>query len=283
MARPLRIEYPHALYHVTSRGDRREEIFADDTDRQQWLDILASVCRRTGWRCYAYCLMENHYHIIIETPHANLSQGMRQLNGVYTQKTNRRHHRVGHVFQGRYKAIIIDKDNYLLEACRYVALNPVRAQLVEKCGDWPWSSYPATSGETPTPEWLTTEPLLEYFGQNMPLAQSAYRSFVRQGISRDPLWNELNNQIFLGDEQFVRTTQTMINSGENNKEIPTGQRIPPRLPLHTYLDKFPDKREAVARAFLEGRHTMKEIGASCNIHYSTVSRWIKQFEKRSAS
>ncbi len=278
MARPLRLEYPNALYHVTSRGDRREDIFSDDADRRQWLEIFASVCQRMNWLCYAYCLMDNHYHIVIETPQANLSLGMRQLNGVFTQKSNRRHGRGGHVFQGRYKAIVIDKDNYLLEICRYVALNPLRAGLVEKIGDWPWSSYLPTSGDAEAPPWLAPDAVLALFGPNQPLARSAYRSFVRQGINRQPLWNELRSQIYLGDHAFIHGAQKKIASGNDFSEIPSKQRIAPRLPLATYREQYPNPREAMARAFLGGHYTMKEIGTFFNVHYSTVSRWVQRFE-----
>ena len=165
MARPLRLEFAHALYHVTSRSDRREDIYHDDADRQAWLSVLAQVCKRFNWTVHAYCLMSNHYHLLVETPDANLSAGMRQLNGVYTQLTNRAHRRVGHVFQGRFKAIVVDKDNYLLELARYVVLNPVRAGMVEEPGQWPWSSYGAmlAPGWLPGADWLATDKLLAYF------------------------------------------------------------------------------------------------------------------------
>ncbi|MEJ2696952.1 MAG: transposase [Candidatus Sulfobium sp.] len=144
MARPLRIEYDGALYHVTSRGNERKRIFRDDEDRAAFLDTLLKVNERYNWMCHAYCLMNNHYHLIIETPDGNLSQGMRQLNGVYTQLFNRRHHRVGHLFQGRFKTILIEKEGYLLEVSRYVVLNPVRAKAVERPEHWKWSSYRGT-------------------------------------------------------------------------------------------------------------------------------------------
>ena len=148
MARPLRIEYPGAVYHVTSRGDERKAIFGDDCDRESFLNSLHKVVKRYNWLCHAYCLMGNHYHLIIETPDGNLSLGMRQLNGVYTQLFNKRHDRVGHLFQGRYKAILVQKDSHLQETCRYVVLNPVRAQMVEKPDQWIWSSYSATTGQS---------------------------------------------------------------------------------------------------------------------------------------
>ena len=157
MARPLRIEYPGALYHVTSRGNARKRIFKDDGDRELFLRVLAFVVERCHWICHAYCLMDNHYHFLIETPEANLSQGMRQVNGVYTQAYNRGHGKVGHLFQGRFKAILVDKESYLLELCRYVVLNPVRAKLVDRSEDWPWSSYRATAGIEKAPAFLIRE------------------------------------------------------------------------------------------------------------------------------
>ena len=145
MARPLRIEYPGAVYHVTSRGNARESIFLEDTDRQIFLEVLEAVVGKYNWLCHAYCLMDNHYHILVETPDPNLSLGMRQLNGVYTQGFNRRHNRVGHVFQGRYKSILVEKNEHLLELCRYIVLNPVRAGLVSNPGKGDWSSYRSTA------------------------------------------------------------------------------------------------------------------------------------------
>ena len=131
MARPLRIEFPGALYHVTSRGNARQRVFRDDEDREMFLATLAWVVERFGWRCHAYCLMDNHIHLLIETPQPNLSRGMRQLNGVYTQPFNRRHRKVGHLFQGRFKAVLVEKERYLLELARYIVLNPVRAKMVK--------------------------------------------------------------------------------------------------------------------------------------------------------
>ena len=151
MSRPLRIEYPGAVYHITSRGNEKKPVFKDDQDRDNFLKTLQHVNKRYNWICHAYCLMTNHFHLLIETPDGNLSLGMRQLNGVYTQLFNKWHGRVGHLFQGRYKAILIQKDSHLLEVCRYVVLNPVRAKMVEKPEEWKWSSYLATAGKIKAP------------------------------------------------------------------------------------------------------------------------------------
>ncbi len=129
MARPLRIEFPGALYHITARGNAQQDIFVDDEDRLLFLSVLERVVSRFHLLLHAYCLMDNHYHLVLETPQANLSQAVRQLNGVYTQAFNRRHGKVGHVLQGRFKAILVGRDSYLLELCRYVALNPVWARI----------------------------------------------------------------------------------------------------------------------------------------------------------
>ena len=154
---PPGLEFTGALYYVTSRGDGREDIFLSDDDRFAWLDTLAQVCKRFNWVCHAYCQMTHHYHLLIETPDANLTKGMRQLNGVYTQRFNRTHARVGHVFQGRFKAILVHNDSYLLELARYVVLNPLRAKRVRRLARWRWSSYPATCGQAAKPDWLQVD------------------------------------------------------------------------------------------------------------------------------
>ncbi len=185
MVRPLRIEIPGALYHLTSRGDRREAIYLSDEDRRHWLTLLGQVCERFNWQCHAYCLMDNHYHIVIETIEGNLSAGMRHLNGVYTQWHNRAHGRVGHVFQGRFKAIIVQREAYLLELARYVVLNPVRAGICAMPQDWPWSSYRAMLGQDPGSKaqpWLNTAWLIQQFGSSISQARAAYVDHVRTGI-----------------------------------------------------------------------------------------------------
>jgi REP element-mobilizing transposase RayT len=141
MTRPLRLEFPGALYHVTARGNRSNAIFRDDTDRLVWLEIIAQTCQRHHCSVHSYCQMGNHYHLMIETAFANLSQAMRHLNGLYSEYFNRRHHIVGHMFQGRYKAILVQRESYLLELSRYIVLNPVRAKIVRSFEQWPWSSF----------------------------------------------------------------------------------------------------------------------------------------------
>ena len=185
MARPVRLEFPGAVYHVTARGDRQEPIFEDDGDRVAFLELLAREVEQQGWLLYAFCLMGNHYHLVLETPEPNLVRGMRRLNGVYTQTFNRRHDRAGHVLQGRYKAILVDKDSYLLELCRYVVLNPVRARMVSAVGDWPWSSYLATAGKMTCPGWLAADQVAGLFSSSdRSQARRAYVRFVAEGLDR---------------------------------------------------------------------------------------------------
>ncbi len=195
MARPLRIEFPGALYHITSRGNARQQTFGDDEDREAFLATLAWVVERFGWRCHAYCLMDNHFHLLIETPQPNLSRGMRQLNGVYTQSFNRRHRKVGHLFQGRFKAIVVDKDNYLLELARYIVLNPVRAKMVKTPDRYPWSSYRPMLGLAPVPPALATDWVLDQFARTRSVARKRYAAFVHAGIGDASPWDELKAQV----------------------------------------------------------------------------------------
>jgi len=188
MARPLRIELAGGRYHVTSRGDRRDGIYFNEADRRAWLETLSQDCTRFNWACHAWCQMMNHYHIVVETAEGNLSLGMRQLNGVYTQTINRSHDRVGHVFQGRYKGILIEKDGHLLELARYVVLNPVRAGMVRNASAWPWSSYHAMIGSEAAPSWLQTDWVLGQFLPQRGRAIERYIDFVREGVGLPSLW-----------------------------------------------------------------------------------------------
>lgn len=279
MARPLRIEYPDAVYHVTSRGNARNDIFLSDQDRTDFLSVLEIVVKRYNWLCHAYCLMDNHYHLLIETPDGNLSQGMRQLNGVYTQKYNWRHSKTGHVFQGRYKAILVDKDNYLLELCRYVVLNPVRANMVRKPEEWKWSSYKATAHLKTVPEYLIVDWILSIFSKNKSESQKFYRKFVREGIDTGSPWDELQGQILLGEEGFVEKCKDALSDKEKHKEIPRSQRYLNKPLLTKLFEKADNKNERnnrISAAHIKYGYTLKEIADYLGIHYSTVSRAIKQ-------
>lgn len=277
MARPLRIELAGGLYHVTSRGDRREDIYQDDGDRFLWLDVLGQTCGRFNWICHAWCEMTNHYHLVVETVEGNLSEGMRHLNGVYTQAVNRKHRRVGHVFQGRYKAILVEKDSHLLELSRYVMLNPVRACMVADAGDWPWSSYRAMVGRTEPPDWLQTDWLLGSFGEVRAAAIQAYIDFVRAGVAQPSIWAGLRNQVFLGNEEFVRRVQAQSDRLDD-AEIPRAQRRAAARDLDHYLATTASLHDAMCAAFASGGYTMAEIARHVGVHYSTVSRAVRRGE-----
>lgn len=241
MTRPLRLEFPGAVYHLTARGDRREDIFRDDADRLFFLDLLAKEVRQQHWRLYAYCLMSNHYHLLIETPEGNLVEGMRRLNGVYTQAFNRRHGRVGHVLQGRYKSILVDRDAYLLELARYIVLNPVRAGMVQRVDDWPWSSYGSTVGKCESLDWLDAEWIVKQFGTNLISARQAYRRFVRAGMDIASPWESLRGQVYLGEDKFLARMEKLA-AAQVIKGIPATQRQPTRPDAEVVLT-------AVATAF----------------------------------
>ena len=274
MSRPLRIELAGGVYHVTSRGDRREDIFLNDDDRVAWLGIVGAVCARFNWACHAWCQMTNHYHLVIETPEANLSQGMRQLNGVYTQHVNRAHARVGHVFQGRYKAILVEKQAYLNELARYVVLNPVRAGMVESPEQWAWSSFRAMAGHGNRPPWLTIDWILGQFGSRRDEAVGAYVDFVRAGAGLPSVWDGLRNQIYLGGERFVDQLQAQTAMEADLSEIPRIQRRPVAKPLAAYAAEVADRALAMASAFRSGDYSMREIADHFGVHYSTVSRCV---------
>jgi REP element-mobilizing transposase RayT len=264
---------------VTSRGDRREDIFLDDADRLAWLELFGQVCRRFNWVCHAWCLMDNHFHIVVETVEGNLAQGMRQLNGVYTQTFNRAHGRVGHVFQGRYKAVMVEKDSYLLELARYVVLNPLRAGMVKEVAAWPWSSYAAMTGTQPAPEWLQTDWILGQFSPQRRRAIIQYIDFVRAGVGLASIWEQLEGQIYLGSEVFIKHMQRIADKASIG-EIPRAQRRPPAKPLAHYQNKHRDAKAAMVAAYATGDYTMQEIADHFGVHYATVSRAVKQKDMR---
>jgi putative transposase len=275
MSRPLRIEFSGALYHVTSRGDGREPIFLDDEDRGLLLCVFSDVIRNFNWVVHAYCLMDNHYHLLVETPDGNLSKGMRQLNGIYTQRFNRRHGRVGHVYQGRYKAIIVQKESYLMELARYIVLNPVRARMVCLAEEWPWSSYRATATLCAAPRWLTIDWLLGAFSERRDEAAKRYCAFVAEGSDQPSPWEKLKSQIFLGSEYFVESLQRKIGSDTSLHEIPFAQKRALPKPLAQIADEYP-RDDAIAQAYASGGYSLKEIGDHFGLHYSRVSRIVKK-------
>ncbi len=224
--------------------------------------------------------MSNHYHLIIETLDGNLSKGMRQLNGVYTQQINKKYEKTGHLFQGRYKSIVVDKESSLLELSRYVVLNPVRAGMVSHVEEWPWSSYRAMIGEDFVPGYLEVDWLLSQFSDNRHHAIEAYVSFVQKGINQKSIWNHLNQVIYSGNEGFINKVHKKAGIFDNKlSEIPKKQKLAPAKSIDSFKKNSPSRDEAMARAYLTGAYSMKEMGDYFYVHYVTVSRAVKKFEK----
>ena len=292
MSRPLRIEFPGAVYHVTSRGDRREAIYRDDLDRVAQLEVIAQAMDRFDATVLAYCLMGNHFHLVLHTREANLSRLMRHVNGVYTQHFNRRHNLAGHVFQGRFKAILVDRDAYLLALCRYVERNPVAAKLVAAAADWPWSSYRAHVCQSPTPDWLDSDGLHRHLlGKSVASAQDrrraarSYAELVANVQQNDAsFWQEaLRGQVFLGDEAFVEAMQAKSAPPNRiDKEIPKAQRFR----LRTWHDCLAhcggDRNRSLHIAYRECGMTMTDLAQQAGLSVSHVSRLIAAQESLAA-
>lgn len=289
MARPLRIEFPDGVYHVTSRGDRQEPIFIDDRDRVTLIQILGQAMARFDAAAIAYCLMGNHYHLVLRTRRANLSQAMRHINGVYAQAFNRRRGLVGHLFQGRFKSIHVDRDAYLKEVCRYTELNPVRAGLVEAPGDWRWSSYRSHCGLSPAPGWLDTPELHGHMlGRDVETkddrleAARLYAAFVDAGREQR-LWEEsLRQEIYLGDARFIDRIQGQLDSNDLSVgEVPRCHRHRPNLSID-WRDPCSSRDETTRRAYVDGGMTMSQIASTVGLSVSRVSRVIKRAENMPA-
>jgi REP element-mobilizing transposase RayT len=240
MARPLRVEYAGAFYHVLSRGNSHEKIYASKRDYERFLQYVEKASERFAFIIHAYCLMSNHYHLLVETPEPNLSMTMQWLNVSYATYFNRKRDRNGHLFQGRFKAILIDADAYLKHLSRYIHLNPVRAGLVNTPGQYCWSSYPAYIGEQLSPKFLKTELLLESFGRKKSEATKKYREFVESfdiNTIKDPS-KQLAGGFILGDADFVNWVKdTFLSLREDEKEIPQLKKLKPRVTPETIVEQ----------------------------------------------
>ena len=281
MARPLRIEFEGALYHVTSRGNDCGTIFFTDTDRLAFLELVGEAVTRFSWLCHAYCLMTNHYHLVIETPNANLSRGMRHINGVYTQRINRLNKRSGHIFQGRFKSILVEKESHLLELARYVVLNPVRAKMTRSAKDWKWSSYRATAGMAEAPSFLTTDWILSQFDRDFPKASRAFRQFVRQSRGIE-VWDDLRCGCLLGTDEFEAEVAPLLSEHRSAIDYPRSQRLAARPSLDELLSDVADKPARNARiheAMRVHEYTLKELSEFLGLHYSTISVIAKKMDK----
>ena len=263
MARPLRIEYPGAFYHVTSRGNEQKDVFKSQKDREKFLTYLESAVTRYGAVIHAWCLMSNHYHLLLETPAGNLSQIMRHINGAYTTYFNVKRKRAGHLFQGRYKAILVEADEYAAELSRYIHLNPVRAGMVTKPEEYQWSSYRSYTGQNKAPDWLTTNFILGYFGGNTSEAKNKYREFAEDLLDSgydSPLKGAVASTI-LGSPEFVNKVSER-NLGENRDE----RNVPAikELALRPSIDEIIAKVKAVTG----GEKFLRNISIYCCQKYS---------------
>ena len=286
MSRPLRIEFAGAVHHVTSRGDRRENIFVDDADRAALMAVVAQGLGRFDAQMLAYCLMGNHYHFVLHTRRPNLSLLMRHVNGVYSQHFNRRHGLVGHLLQGRFKAILVDRDAYLLEVCRYVELNPVRAGLVDDPAAWPWMSYTSHVGLVAGPAWLDTPGLHGYLlgrdvqtPKDVRRAAGMYAEWVAAGRNVR-LWdNALNKQVFLGDDAFVERMQALMTpASQVAPAIPRCQRVTPKTLADWMRECSGNREEALWMAHTRSGLRMTALAAELGLSVARVSQLIAKVE-----
>ncbi len=287
MGRPLRIEYPGAHYHVTSRGNERKDVFKSQKDREQFVQYLESAVNRYDAVIHAYCLMSNHYHLLLETPSANLSKIMQHINGAYTNYYNIKRKRTGHLFQGRYKSIVIEADKYAQELSRYIHLNPVRANMVCKPEEYRWSSYLDYIGARKRPEWLETSFILDFFGKGEERF-GKYRRFVEELLDReyDSPFNSVVASTILGSESFIGAlTEKHIDGKQNERELPAARKLTRKPSLQSILEAvrvvFDNSRVAKnATIYLCHKYSgagLKEIGEMFGTKESAVSQASRRF------
>lgn len=275
MARPLRIAYSGAWYHVTSRGNEKKDVFKSRRDREKFLDYLASATERYGASIHCYCLMSNHYHLLLETPGGNVSQIMRHINGAYTTYFNVKRKRAGHLFQGRFKAILIEADEYAMELSRYIHLNPVRAGMVSDPGEYPWSSFKSYIGQNKAPDWLKTNFILGCFGKIGAVAGKKYKAFVEELIGKEydsPLQGAIGTAV-LGTPGFVEMiTETHVGKREPARDLPSLRQLSIRPSLEeivTAVDMVFDTDKKMARQagmYLCHRYSGERLMEICKLY-----------------
>jgi hypothetical protein len=279
MARPTRVELKNAVYFISSKGNGSRPIADDDADREMFLDTLKYVINRYGWICHAYCIGATEYDLAIETPKPNLSIGMRQLNGMYTQKYNKKHGVRGHIFQGRFKAVIVEKDAYLLDICRYVVSLPTRAGLTKNINNFKWSSYRATTGHSAVPEFLNVDWVLSQFAKRTKIAQKKYSDYIKAGKKAESPLKKVRGQILLGSEKFIEHLIPLLTKGKKKEDIPKWQRYLKRPGLDEIFKDINKKtvkqrNKKIKEAQAKHGYTLKEIGQSLGLHYTSISRII---------
>jgi putative transposase len=292
MARPLRIEYPGCFYHVTSRGNERKDIFKSRKDREKFLSYLQSSVERYGAKIHVYCLMTNHYHLLMETPQGNLSQIMRHINGAYTTYFNVKRKRAGHLFQGRYKAIVVEADEYALELSRYMHLNPVRAGMVTKPQDYEWSSYRCYAGLAPAPDWLSQDLILEHFSARNQKAK--YRDFVETLIEKSyetPLKAVVASTL-LGSPGFVEEiSEKHVNHVRADRTVPAVKQLAGQLSIEKVVDAVKRvvgeegalwRKISIHLCHRYGGMKLKEIGEKFGVGDAAVSVTSKRLLLKAA-
>jgi putative transposase len=268
MARALRPQIEDGLYHVYNRGNAREPIFEDDEDRLGFLEIFRSVRRLCGWSCLSYCLLDNHYHLVVRTPMPNLARGMRQLNSTYAQTFNRRRDRVGHVFQGRYGARLIQRDEHLLATLGYIARNPVKAGLCERAEEWPWSGHAAILGLARC-NVVDVRETLALLDEHPGKALAAYRrAAASDGDGELP---STRGDIVVGNADFAATAIATVPSV--SREMPLRQRLAGRPDLGVLLA---EGHAGLHAAYFDYGYSQSEIADHLECHYSTVSRRLRE-------
>ena len=290
MARPLRIAFPGAFYHVTARGNERKAVFKSIRDRQKFLAYLETATARYNALIHAYCLMDNHYHLLLETPSGNLPQIMRHINGAYTTYFNVKRARAGHLFQGRYKAIVVQMDAYAKELSRYIHLNPVRAKLAETPDKYEWSSYNFYIGVKKAPGWLHRDFILGYFGDKVSNAQLGYKKFVSLLVARkyDSPLKEVTASVLLGSQDFIQFIKgSYLSDKTPDRDLPALRQLGSRI---TYLELFDlveleFRQDPVAarniKLYLCRKHTgekLRTIGAQFGIGDAAVTQACKRFK-----
>lgn len=257
MARSLRIEFPGAVYHVTSRGNARQDIVRDDSDREKWMDWLRRTVETYGWRLHAFALMRNHDHLFVETPEPNLSDGMQYLNGSYTSYFNRRHRRCGHLFQGRFKGCLIEEQGHFLEVSRYIHLNAVRAKAAVLPEQYPWSSYRGYQRASRTLAWVTYDRVLGEFGTQAGVARRRYAGFVRAGIEsppRSPFADALEGML-LGSDRFVARIRRLLDDRPTDRGVPQLEHLRQRPPVEEIVRVVAEHFKVDATSWQPGHRT----------------------------
>ncbi|MCU7834175.1 MAG: transposase [gamma proteobacterium symbiont of Taylorina sp.] len=275
MARPVRIEFSGAYYYISSKGIEGEPIFNSTKDRQEFITILEEVINRMHWEVYAYNLLSDSYQLFIKTSKANLSKGMRQLNGIYTQRYNARYNRTGNIFHGRFKAVLVEAEHSFEAVIQHVLSMPIQMQIVQNMKKWKWSSYRASIGMVDKPDWLKTTEVLSCFSKQKKRSQKILLKKINQYDKDFNLMKNIQGQILLGSNKFVHKWKKQLASGKVMDKA-RKRRTKKVKPLTSFSTQCNNTQKAIVKAYGTGNYTLKQIGDHFGVHYSTVSRTVKR-------